>query len=1082
MTGYRYDPDRLSRTATLLYDLLPAHLKARDGSAAAATPPDEQELRTLVEILSAPLAALRQSVEELQGDFFVETAGDAMLPLLAQGIGLDLVFERPEANRRDLAGAVARRRRKGTPAMLEAMARALSGRLVATNEGWKLVQITQDLDILRPARTVPDIHRPSVAARISGPLEEIARAVDPRPIGARSGRVHPRHMAHWLHLSQTFPLIGASPRRLPDGAADLRFAFDAENAWRGLLARSTGVDDPLRTDRVPEQIFAEAPGDWFGKDGRFAVRIANLPAAAAAQPSPRTARTVLAARELILTAPSIEVMEYQGARTSGAVELALMAVPLVGDLPDPTSAVRRSAIEMDLTGQIGTSGASGAAPPGAVAMLRLTPGAGAASRFFAGAVLRVGGAQTRRLRPAEAAELAEEGYRIGALYMRVPALRITSGRWFYIAADGSLHQASGGGAPGIDRPLDSAGRLPVRAVASEPVGPVWPEAPATAERAPFAAPLPAPGAAPVVLHGCRALAPPNAVAALPASETCALVFALSFAALGFQFRPMLRLLWPGSNPAAAVWEAVGANAAPVANIAARMAEVAADVAAGRPDTALSVRFECSRANAILSPGEVAFTGHDGRAVLIHLPELRANATDLTWPRGPAPIAAHSDAVQVGRDGSTWTSGSNLLRRRALGPAVPLATPIAMQRRLAHWRRLCPWQNETLADVLDPVPPGRLDIDPRFGLFAMAAAEPPQQHPAGPAPQPDAVSVSMQAGASMPIGALPIDHDRELARAPEAPTRLVSASGHLGPGADAARTGQVVHPTLGAALAAIALDPAAREVIEIADSRYYPAETLTWPAGPQSLAIRAAVGTRPVLELAGSVPGATTYDSLELTGLALTAAGPLTLDLAAAQQVSVAFLTVRRADLRLVPVLFEDTGIEALTVHRSILGPLRVDQAGTLRLSDSILDAGPDGAAEAITAERASLIMDRATVLGPIRAERVDISDSILGHPVFAGERFAGCIRFSVLPEGGQTPRKHRVVRAAPPRFVTFDRRDPAYLRLAARADPRILTGASDGGEMGAFAAARIAETERAVLRRLQEHTPAGLRTGRIRRN
>jgi hypothetical protein len=127
-------------------------------------------------------------------------------------------------------------------------------------------------------------------------------------------------------------------------------------------------------------------------------------------------------------------------------------------------------------------------------------------------------------------------------------------------------------------------------------------------------------------------------------------------------------------------------------------------------------------------------------------------------------------------------------------------------------------------------------------------------------------------------------------------------------------------------------------------------------------------------------------------------------------------------------------------------------------------------------------MDRSTVLGGVRVQRVDISDTILRHPVFAGERFDGCIRYSALAPGGQTPRKHRVVRQPFPRFVTFDRRDPAYLRLSRDTAVTILTGASDGGEIGAFNLARIAKIERAVLRRLSEHTPAGLRTGVIRKN
>lgn len=1080
MSGYPYDPDQLARTAALLYEHLPAHLKTADERAAGSTPPGEQELRNFVDILAAPLAVLRQSVEELQADFFVETAADAMLPLLAESIGLELVFREAEANRRDLAGAVARRRRKGTPAMLEEMARALSDRLVASNEGWKLVQITQDLNRLRLSRSTPDLRAPSVAERVNGPLESLAKSVDPRPISARSGRVHPRHLVHWGHLSLMYPLVGASAHRLPDGASDTRYAFDAENAWRALRTRATGADDPLRTDRVPEQFFAQTPGDWFAREGRFSVRIANLPAASSAVTALRTARTIVADAALYATSPTIELIDYQGERTSGSVELALMAVPLVGNLPDAAAAVLRASIELNLSGH-SAAGPAGAAAAAAIPMLRLMPSGGAASRFFAGAVLRITGGQVRSRRASAISELAQEGYRIGALYVRVPALRVTGARWFYIGVDGALHHAANVGAAGIDRAMDSPERLPSRAQVGPPVGPVWPESPATAERQPFFSPLAAPQAAPLVLHGGQALRA-TGLSLLPVGDTCALVFSLTFAALGRQFRPMLRLLWRGGDPSSAVWEPVQQDGTPAADLTGRFAALAADIMAGGTDMALALRFESSQAGAIMTPCEIAFTSHDGRSVLIHAPELIANETDQTWPRGPAPIAAHSTAVQLGQDGSTWTAGSNLLRRRALGSVVPLASPIAMQRRVPKWRRLCPWQNETLGERLDPVAPGRLDIDPRFGLFALAASEPPQQYPNGPVPQPAAISVEMQVGATMALGALPLDHDRALARTPELPTRLVSSSGHLGPGADLARAGLTLHPTVGAAMQAVAANPLSREVIEVTDSRFYRAETLNWPTGPQSLVIRAATGTQPVIEITGSIPGGAQYDTLEITGVTLTAAGPLVLALPPAQQVALHYVTVRRADLMLQPRLLELGGIEQLSVIRSVLGPLSLSDAGRLRVIDSIFDAGSDGLANAIVAERATLTMDRTTVLGGVRVERVDISDCILRHPVFAGERFSGCIRYSMLAARGQTPRKHRVLLDVLPRFVTFDRRDPAYLRLADSCDSRMLTGASDGGEMGAFNLARVAEIERAVSRRLAEHTSAGFKTGLIRKN
>jgi hypothetical protein len=442
---------------------------------------------------------------------------------------------------------------------------------------------------------------------------------------------------------------------------------------------------------------------------------------------------------------------------------------------------------------------------------------------------------------------------------------------------------------------------------------------------------------------------------------------------------------------------------------------------------------------------------------------------------------------VGADGSAWVVGTNRLARRSLGPEAPLLASAALRRREAAWRRLCPWLNEVPpAQMLAPTLPGRLDIDPRFGLFAMAAAEAPVPHPAGPTAPPPAVTVDMEVGATMAIGALPLDHARVLNRAPRVPTRLVSASGHLGRGTGLEDLDKPLHRTLGEALSAIGAGGAAQECVRIVDSGFYRNEVLTWPAGPAHLVIEAAAGERPVVEVASSVSAAgVAYERLELLGIALVPGSePLEVVLPPAQRVELTFLSVLSQQLSLRPRLAESAGAERLAIHRSLLGPVLLEEEGQIEIADAILDAG-DAINTALRAVLAHLCMDRATVNGRIETQVADISDAILAGAVFARERFRGCVRFSLLAPGGETPRRHRVVplgEGTQPPFLSRVRRDPAYLRLDPAGDARILTGASDGGEMGAFNAARLGELAAGVRHRLAEHTPAGLNTGLVMRH
>src|SRR5688572_28423389 len=100
-----FDRDVLDRVATLLYDHLPALYQIRD---------DRGDLRDLLAILAGPLAEVRQNIEELHSDLFIDSANDWIVPYLGEMVGTTLVFPDAASNRRDVRGTVRWRRRKGT--------------------------------------------------------------------------------------------------------------------------------------------------------------------------------------------------------------------------------------------------------------------------------------------------------------------------------------------------------------------------------------------------------------------------------------------------------------------------------------------------------------------------------------------------------------------------------------------------------------------------------------------------------------------------------------------------------------------------------------------------------------------------------------------------------------------------------------------------------------------------------------------------------------------------------------------------------------------------------------------------------
>ena len=145
--SYLYDPETRRYVAELLFQAAPTYFRTADQN-----PAGRDELRKLLAVLAAPLAIARQSIEELHANLFIDTADDWVLRYLAELVGTTLILPDADSNRRDIRSTVAFRRRKGTPRMLQDMGETLTGQMVVTQEGWQLVQMTQDLNLVRPAR------------------------------------------------------------------------------------------------------------------------------------------------------------------------------------------------------------------------------------------------------------------------------------------------------------------------------------------------------------------------------------------------------------------------------------------------------------------------------------------------------------------------------------------------------------------------------------------------------------------------------------------------------------------------------------------------------------------------------------------------------------------------------------------------------------------------------------------------------------------------------------------------------------------------------------------------------------------
>ncbi len=192
---------------------------------------------------------------------------------------------------------------------------------------------------------------------------------------------------------------------------------------------------------------------------------------------------------------------------------------------------------------------------------------------------------------------------------------------------------------------------------------------------------------------------------------------------------------------------------------------------------------------------------------------------------------------------------------------------------------------------------------------------------------------------------------------------------------------------------------------------------------------------------------------------------------------------------------------SLTIVRSVCGPIAFPadalESRTLALSDAIVAGGlaGDSASAAIQAGNATASIAGATVFGRTSLAALEATNSIFTGALAVARRQSGCIRFSYVPPGSQTPRRYRcqpdsalegitdsgeqanVAARVTPRFSSHAYGRPDYAQLARDCAAEIGIGADDGSEMGAFSFLQQPQRAANLAASLDEYLRFGLNAG-----
>ena len=167
-----------------LYRLLPAVYRVRDAA-------EGEPLKALLSVIAEQASLLEEDLAQLYDDQFIETCAGWVIPYIGDAIGyraLDGKTPSVRTPRAEVADTIALRRHKGTAAMLEVLAREVTGWDARVVEFFQLLATTQYMNHLRPGNARPDLRRWEPLERLGSAFEALPHSADVRRIATGRGR------------------------------------------------------------------------------------------------------------------------------------------------------------------------------------------------------------------------------------------------------------------------------------------------------------------------------------------------------------------------------------------------------------------------------------------------------------------------------------------------------------------------------------------------------------------------------------------------------------------------------------------------------------------------------------------------------------------------------------------------------------------------------------------------------------------------------------------------------------------------------------------------------------------------------
>jgi hypothetical protein len=177
-------------------------------------------LKALLGVLAEQVAVLEEDLDQLYDDQFVETCAEWVVPYIGDLIGyrgLHGVAPGVASPRAEVAHTIAFRRRKGTAAVLEQLARDVTGWNARVVEFFQHLITTQYVNHVRLFNhAAPDLRRAERLEQIGTAFDWVPRSVDIRRIESGRGRHNIPNVGIFLWRLNAYGLVRSPAVRVDD--------------------------------------------------------------------------------------------------------------------------------------------------------------------------------------------------------------------------------------------------------------------------------------------------------------------------------------------------------------------------------------------------------------------------------------------------------------------------------------------------------------------------------------------------------------------------------------------------------------------------------------------------------------------------------------------------------------------------------------------------------------------------------------------------------------------------------------------------------------------------------------------------